>query len=137
MEPVRIFIDTNVILDYLTGRMDDGNAKTIVQVGRNPKYKLCISILTAVNVLYISRRYAPSLQPSDISGLFEILPMDFQQYCNAQTLETDDFEDALQVECASKNGCRVIVSRDRHLLDSGIQFPAILSPEEFLRQIHL
>ena len=32
MEPVKVFIDTNVVLDYFTGRMGDNNAETIVQI---------------------------------------------------------------------------------------------------------
>ena len=54
MEPVKIFIDTNIVLDYFTGRMGDGQAKTIVQIGQDPKFALCISILTAINVLYLA-----------------------------------------------------------------------------------
>ncbi|MGN0194987.1 MAG: hypothetical protein ACI4AE_00845 [Candidatus Cryptobacteroides sp.] len=36
MEPVRIFLDTNIVLDYYTGRMGDTNAKTIVASGQEP-----------------------------------------------------------------------------------------------------
>ena len=96
MEPVKIFIDTNIVLDYFTGRMRDGQAKTIVQIGQDPKFALCISILTAINVLYLARKFAPSLQPADLAKLFHILPQDYQQYCDAQTLNLSDFEDALQ-----------------------------------------
>ena len=96
MEPVKIFIDTNIVLDYFTGRMGDGQAKTIVQIGQDPKFALCISILTAINVLYLARKFAPSLKPADLAKLFHILPQDYQQYCDAQTLNLSDFEDALQ-----------------------------------------
>ena len=66
MEPVKVFIDTNVVLDYFTGRMGDNNAETIVQIGQSPQFDLCISLLSAVNVLYVTHKYAPSLKPSDI-----------------------------------------------------------------------
>lgn len=134
MESVKLFIDTNIVLDYFTGRMNDGYAKTIIQLGQNPQFELCISVLTAVNTLYVSRKYA-ALKPSDISRLFQILQQDYRQYCHAQTLDIDDFEDALQVACAIENECRVIVTRDLHLLDSNIHSPIILSPEEFVRQV--
>ena len=55
MEAVKVFLDTNVVLDYYTGRMGDSIAKTIVMAGQTPQIELCISILTAVNVLYVSR----------------------------------------------------------------------------------
>ena len=136
MEPVKVFIDTNVVLDYFTGRMGDNNAETIVQIGQSPQFDLCISLLSVVNVLYVARKYAPSLKPSDISRLFTILPQDYQQYCNAQTYDLEDFEDAVKIACASQNGSKAIVSRDRHLLElSGISYPAIYSPEEFIEAV--
>lgn len=136
MESVKVFIDTNVVLDYFTGRMGDNNAETIVQIGQSPQFDLCISLLSAVNVLYVTRKYAPSLKPSDIARLFTILPQDYQQYCNAQTYDLDDFEDAVQIACASQNGCKAIVSRDSHLLElSSISYPAIYSPEEFINAV--
>ncbi|MGN1210842.1 MAG: type II toxin-antitoxin system VapC family toxin [Candidatus Cryptobacteroides sp.] len=136
MESVKLFIDTNIVLDYFTGRMNDGYAKTIIQLGRNPQFELCISVLTAVNTLYVSRKYA-ILKPSDISGLFHILRQDYQQYCHAQTLNFNDFEDALQVACAIENECKVMITRDIHLLDSDIKSPMILSPQDFIRQVTL
>ena len=136
MEPVKVFIDTNVVLDYFTGRMGDNNAETIVQIGQSPQFDLCISLLSAVNVLYVTRKYAPSLKPSDIARLFTILPQDYQQYCNAQTYDLDDFEGAVQIACASQNGCKAIVSRDSHLLElSSTNYPAIYSPEEFINAV--
>ena len=136
MEPVKVFIDTNVVLDYFTGRMGDNNAETIVQIGQNPQFDLCISLLSAVNVLYVTHKYAPSLKPSDIARLFTILPQDYQQYCSAQTYDLDDFEDAVQIACASQNGFKAIVSRDRHMLElSSTNYPAIYSPEEFINAV--
>ena len=135
MEAVRVFLDTNIVLDFYTGRMGDGVAKTIVMAGQVPQFELCISLVTALNVLYVSRKYQCSLAARDISELFRILPMDYRQYCDAQSLELDDFEDAAQIECAKQNGCRVIITRDKAVLESGLNAPMLLSPEEFLHKI--
>ena len=137
MEPVKVFLDTNIVLDYFTGRIGNDNAKTIVLSGLDPRIDLCISILTAMNVLYVSGKYTLSLRPSDISELFSILPMDSLQYDEAQSLSLKDFEDSLQIVCARNNGCWAIISRDKHILEFGIRFPVILSPEEYLRKIAL
>lgn len=137
METVKIFLDTNIVLDFFSGRMGDNKAKTIVASGQDTKIELCISILTAINVLYVAGKYAPSLKASDISVLFRILTMDFQQFSDAKTLGLDDFEDALQIECAKSNGCTAIVTRDKARLNSGLHLPLILSPEEYLRKIGL
>ena len=63
MEPIKIFLDTNILLDYYTGRMGDSNAEKIVQIGKNPEIELCISVLTAINVLYITKRTASGPSP--------------------------------------------------------------------------
>ena len=78
MEAVRVFLDTNIVLDFYTGRMGDGVAKTIVMAGQVPQFELCISLVTALNVLYVSRKYQCSLAARDISELFRILPMDYR-----------------------------------------------------------
>ena len=62
MEPVKVFLDTNIVLDYFTGRIGNDNAKTIVLSGLDPRIDLCISILTAMNVLYVSGKYTLSLR---------------------------------------------------------------------------
>ena len=134
MDAIKVFLDTNVVLDYYTGRMRNNLAEKVVQIGQYPEFELCISILSAVNVLYVLKKCTPSLKASDVPKLFQILPMDYKQYLDAQSLDIADFEDALQIECARKNNCKVIVSRDSHMIDKAYKSPIILSPEEFIRR---
>lgn len=137
MEQIKVFVDTNIVLDYLYDRMRDGCAKTIVLVGQESMYEMCISILTAINVLYITKKYETRVSPDDIARLFRILPQDYEQYSYAQTIDIDDFEDAIQLACAVGGGCRAFVTRDRDLLDSDIRSIQIFSPEEFIERIKL
>ena len=51
MEQVKVFLDTNIVIDYYTGRMGDGVAEKVMQVGEHPQYQLCISVLTGVNAI--------------------------------------------------------------------------------------
>lgn len=133
METVKIFLDTNIVLDYFTGRMSDDRAKTIVQIGRDyPCFELCISFLTAVNVLYVAKKYMPSLRPSDIANLFKILPQDFKQYTDAIDLALPDFEDGLQVSCALNNSSIILITRDPHMKTAPI---VSFSPEEFIEAV--
>lgn len=130
MEPVKVFLDTNIVLDYFTGRMGDGLAGKIVQIGRGPVYQLCISMLTAVNVLYVAKKVAPmAVTPEAIAGLFTILPQDIKQWNDASTLEMADFEDALQASCALNSNCYIAVSRDPHFKVSPM---VTFSPAEFI-----
>ena len=137
MEQIKVFVDTNIVLDYFYDRMRDGCAKTIVLVGQESMYEMCISILTAINVLYITKKYETRVSPDDIARLFRILPQDYEQYSYAQTIDIDDFEDAMQLACAVGGGCRAFVTRDRDLLDSDIRSIQIFSPEEFIEIIKL
>lgn len=129
MEPIKIFLDTNIVLDFFTERMNDGKATKLVQLGASPCYEMCISLLTAVNVLYVSRKLSSKLSPEDISNLFTILPQDAGQWESAGKLKMEDFEDAIQVSCALSSNCFCIVSRDRHYLDAPIP---VLDPSDFL-----
>ena len=137
MEQIKVFVDTNIVLDYFYDRMRDGCAKTIVLVGQESMYEMCISILTGINVLYITKKYETRVSPDDIARLFRILPQDYEQYSYAQTIDIDDFEDAMQLACAVGGGCRAFVTRDRDLLDSDIRSIQIFSPEEFIERIKL
>ena len=135
MEKVKIFLDTNVVIDYYTGRMGDGVAEKVMQVGENSQYQLCISILTGVNVIYVLSKFGHIVNMSTLSRHFEILPMTKNQWEEAATMKIDDSEDALQLSCARDNRCRIVVTRDRQLLDSDIMFIRVLAPEDFIRQV--
>lgn len=129
MGKVRILLDTNIVLDYFTGRMGDGNAARLVQVGRSARYEMCISFLTAVNVMYVMRKLNAEVRPSDLTRYFNILPQDASQWEDAETLEMSDFEDAVQAACALRNECYVAISRDHHFRSAPMP---VFTPEEFL-----
>lgn len=133
MDAVKIFLDTNIVLDYFTGRMNDERAKTIVQIGRDyPQFELCISVLTAVKVLYVAKKYMPSLQPADLATMFTILPQDYKQYTDAIDLGLTDFEDALQVSCALDNSSMFMITRNPHLKAAPI---VSFTPQEFIEAV--
>ena len=50
---MKVFLDTDIVIDYYTGRMGDGVAEKVMQVGEHPHYQLCISVLTGVNAIYV------------------------------------------------------------------------------------
>lgn len=53
MEQIKVFVDTNIVLDYFYDRMRDGCAKTIVLVGQESMYEMCISILTEIGRAHV------------------------------------------------------------------------------------
>ena len=79
MEQIKVFVDTNIVLDYFYDRMRDGCAKTIVLVGQESMYEMCISILTAINVLYIREKYETRWRRDDVARGFGWIPQDYEQ----------------------------------------------------------
>jgi len=133
MGKIKVFLDTNVVVDYFTSRMRDGIAARIVQAGQTPSYELCISFLTAINTIYVSTKYGNVLSPDVLCRLFTVLPQTKEQWLLATDLNYSDFEDAAQQACAIDAQCNIIITRDkRHFADSIIK---VYSPEEFLKKI--
>lgn len=135
MEQIKVFLDTNILLDYFTGRMEDGIAEKIVIAGNSPYYRICISVLTGINTLYIIRKFNKSVSASLLRRMFTILPMTDSQWEYSLQLDLDDPEDALQLACAEENACQVLITRDKHLLDSASCSLRILTPKEFIETI--
>lgn len=132
MGKVRVLLDTNIVLDFFTGRMQDGLAAKVVQIGRSDVYEMCISFLTAVNTLYVARKTNSSIEPKDLQHLFTILPQDSKQWSDASGLEMPDFEDALQASCALNNDCMIAISRDHHFDHAPM---VVMTPEHFISQV--
>lgn len=129
MGKVKVLLDTNVVIDFFSGRMNDGMAAKLVAVGRDARFEMCISFLTAINTLYVAKKMGLAVQPEELPGFFTILPQDIRQWNDATELEMTDFEDAAQAACALHNECVIAVSRDRHFENAPM---SVLTPEQFL-----
>lgn len=97
----KIFLDTNVILDYYLDREGFSDAsEAILALGYGKVCSLHISALTFANVAYIARKKFPGnliytiLQ--SLQELASVTPVDSVVVQNAVALQAKDFEDALQ-----------------------------------------
>lgn len=133
MAKVRVLLDTNIVLDFFSGRMNDGLAARLVQVGRSTEFEMCISFLTAVNTMYVIKKLDGQIEPSDLTKFFTILPQDSLQWSDASMLGMGDFEDAVQASCALHNECYIAISRDHHFDCAPM---SVLTPEQFLSAIN-
>lgn len=130
----RVFIDTNVILDFTQLRDGADAAEEILQMGVNGHIEICTSILSMANVAYIAKKGRTKEQlyetMKDLSDFIHSLPMDEEQLQAAIAQPTTDFEDMLQYQCALYGGCDVIVTRNiRHFLFSEL---TLCTPQTFL-----
>ena len=53
---MRVFLDTNIILDLLLERDGFQDSATIFQMQEDGKIRLCVSFLTMVNVAYVYKK---------------------------------------------------------------------------------
>lgn len=136
---IRILVDTDVVLDFLTGREPFAEqAARIFTLSEHGTITACVSALTIANCYYILRWYASHRlvieKLMQFSGLVEILDIRKECIMNAFLSGFSDFEDAIQHEVArSEPPLTTIVTRNiRDFRKSTV--PAMM-PGEFLRSI--
>ncbi|MBE6282122.1 MAG: PIN domain-containing protein [Bacteroides sp.] len=132
----RIFLDTNIIIDFIFERDGAEDAANILQLGEDGKIELAVSFLTMANTAYITRKGHTQEQlysiMADLSAILKTLPMDEPQLRQALEQPATDFEDMLQYQCAKANFCDMIITRNsKHFTFAEIP---VLTPSDFLKE---
>jgi predicted nucleic acid-binding protein len=135
---MRILIDTNVALDVLLNR-DPWvvQSSAIWQANDEGQAVGYIMACAIADIFYIARRLT-SLETARAAvsiclEAFEVCAVDMQALEQAEALPGSDFEDNLQIACASLAGLDAIVTRDRSGFQ-GAPMP-VLTPAELLMQL--
>ena len=136
---MRVLMDTNVVLDVLLKRepwvKDSAAAWLASDEGRITGH---ITATTLTDIFYISKR----LGGLDVArqavrtclDAFEICAVDRKALEHAETLPGDDFEDNVQIACASIANLDAIITRNKDDFE-GAQ-PHALLPSELLSQLN-
>ena len=141
MKP-RIFLDTNVVIDYLAARAPFGEAAYQIFL-RNQNFDLCISALSFTTVYYVLRKECGHEKLLDIINklltIVTILPVDSDIVKNAAKSEFADFEDAVQYFTArTANSDYITANSDyiitRNVKDYKLSEINIMTPMEFLQK---
>ena len=133
----RVFVDTNVLLDYLAARAPfDTAAKELTQRAENAQLELCASTLSFCNIAYILRKLAPGTDVSAVlrklSALVVFTPVDGEVISDALQSTFQDFEDAVQHYSALRfGGVTHLVTRN--VADFTHSLIPVFTPEEYLR----
>lgn len=131
---MKIFLDTNILLDFVTEREGVEEACEILQIGEEGKVSLSTSYLTMANTAYVARRGRSREELYEVlAGLTEmiqVLAMDDMQLKQAIAHPVSDFEDMLQYVCAITHSCDAIITRNKK--DFSFSQIPVYSPEEFL-----
>ena len=133
----RIFLDTNILLDYGQGRDRHEEAEMIFSLGDAGIVELFASYLSYANMGYILRHMEREARYALIRLTREnvtVLPCDSKQLDASLALPVKDYEDMLQYQCAIAARCDVIVTNNKRDYSEFCELPFMTS-EEFLLQL--
>lgn len=133
----KIFIDANILLDFLLKRTDYEDAKSIVQLAIDKKVRAYItpSIVHIVGY-WVAKTYGNAKAKELLLALLSditVIDSNHQITLIALHSKIDDIEDALQYYTAIQHKLDFFISRDKKLQKSGIASLPIFQMAEFLK----
>lgn len=132
----KIFLDTNVVIDFLGNRENfyDASAK-ILTLADQKKIRIFTSPTTIANAYYILCRYENSKNVIEKIRKFKLICsisiMDDEVIEKSIHSNFKDFEDSLQYFSAIASNCEIIITRNEKDFKSS-EIP-IISPKNFLK----
>lgn len=134
-----LFVDTNILIDVLTGRDGSEASKRLFALAHLKKVQLSVSALSIVNAVYICKRYK-----MDIAAVLKALQT-ISTFVQVEDLTSDnvllnltsgwkDYEDATQAYCAQEHAIQCIVTRNTK--DFSPSSLKVLLPEEALSYVN-
>ena len=133
----KVFVDTNVILDYYLNREGADDAEKIFTAAYNGEIALFASILTFANFAYVAKRGHTQddvyMALDEFEKRISALPMDKWQLRSAIDNHSKDFEDMLQYQCAIAAGCDIVVTNNTKDFRDFCQLP-LMTSHDFLQQ---
>ena len=135
---MKVFIDTDVILDFLYEREGHFNNSVIIMtLLEKGEFKGYISSLIIWNLFYILSKYIGEKEARKkikaFRAIINIIPIDGKIIDLGIDSNIRDFEDAIQYFAAKTECVDVIVTRNKK--DYPKSSIAIMSPSEFIKSI--
>ena len=135
---MKVLIDTNIILDVLCNRKEFiEDSLRVFKYCETNRISGSISALSIPNIVYIMRKELDNNRIKEIlttlTSIFTVVDLRQTDLMKAADLDFDDYEDAVQSICASKEKASYIVTRNiKDFKNSSV--PAI-KPSELLAEI--
>jgi predicted nucleic acid-binding protein len=132
----KAFIDTDVILDLMTGRAPFAmDAARIFSLSERKKISICTSGSVFCNAYYVLRKLGTHKKVveslTQLSGLIEIIDLPGSAVRQALASAFNDFEDALQYYAAVSQKVNIIITRNTK--DYKHSELAVLTPDQYLK----
>ena len=135
---MRVFLDTNVILDTIVpGRQSEEQSRRVINIGNVDPFRFSVSALSLANIAYILRKMNTQDEVkrmiNSMRNTWRVLKLDEYSIHDALRSDCPDFEDALQISIA-EGDCDVIVTNNtKHC--KGHTALEVCTPGEFLANI--
>lgn len=134
----KIFVDTDVCLDLLSGRKPfNKSAEILFSLADNRKIKLYVSSLSFANIDYVLKSQYTNTNSRQIIAQFKtlvnVLSVDDKTIDLALSSDFADFEDAIQYFCAIENNLITIITRN--IKDYKKATIKVLTPETYISQL--
>ena len=118
-----IFLDANVLLEILLTRKNDKAARRLIE---NNAGHLAVSTLTAHLVVHFGSKIVDLPILRQFLGDYYLLEMTYMDFDWAfNNARSNDFEDALQLAIAIRNGCNDFVTFETQLYKTYKNLPTI------------
>lgn len=133
----KVFLDTNILMDFVENREKREYAETIIELGKQGVIQLFASYLSFANMGYILRKRQQEERYRmirNVRKIVTVLPCDVAQLDKALSNPVKDYEDMLQYQCALEAGCDVVVTNNKRDFQEFCLLP-FLTSEEFLLEI--
>ena len=115
----RLFLDTNVLLDFILRREGWEGVARIIDLSQKQVVRSYCSYISMADIAYIAGRHASPEKVRTIiketSSWCEVLAPSSMDIYNAVRIDHPDFEDSLQILLAEANRCSAIITSNvRH-----------------------
>lgn len=135
----KVFLDANVLLDFLLQRENGAPSKQILEITVQGKIHSFItpSILHIAGY-WLSKEYGAAKAKQLLRVLLaDVQVIDCSHATATMALQStfDDIEDALQYFTALEHGLSYFISSDKKLKKSAIPQLPVFTPTEFLREV--
>jgi predicted nucleic acid-binding protein len=132
-----IFLDTDVIIDFITDRKPfSEDSAAVFSMIEQKRIRGYASSLSFSNICFMLKKYSSHRQVisvlTELTGFMHILKVDGAMVRSALNANFRDFEDAIQYHCAlgSKRVSSIITRNTRDYSASGL---SVMTPGTFLK----
>ena len=137
---MRVLLDTNILMTYLSGREDrySSECEKIIQMCSDDKIEGVVAFHSLSTIWYVTRKAPEELRRGYIKRiclLFTLVGADNEAVLSAvENLDFRDFEDALQDCCAAEMDCDYIITANIKDFVGHSQIEALL-PDAFIKLV--